>query len=202
MLRCESGTALKGIGKQAIDPANKIAYFFQFVLPTIEDHWLRDSIALTYLESMYDWFCEFEDFGCGHLAFAVLAGIRVCDVEVFFPQTGDRFWVNRVEMERALQQRGWEFKKTPNRWPNIGLCFVHWYGPWTNRGYAHGILKRTHWVAVLGDYVFDANWRAWLPKENWEDIVVAELVQSHNHAQGWMPLTGYELCLAGVNNPA
>jgi hypothetical protein len=202
MLTFEPTAEVNGTRTQAAQRANKIGYFFQYVLPAIENHWLRDSIASTHLECMDDSLDEFEALGCGHLAFAALAGIRVREVEIFFPQSGDRVWVNRIEMERALRQFGWQFKKTASRWPNIGLCLIHWYGPWTSRGYAHGILQRTHWVAVLGNYVFDANWHGWLPKENWEDVVVAELLQNQDKAQGWIPLTGYELCVSGMDKAA
>jgi hypothetical protein len=202
MLNCEPNESLNRSSARPAVAENKLAHFLQCVLPVIEDHWLRHSLALTHLESMYDSPTQFDEIGCGPLAFAAIAGIPVEELHTFFPEIADRSWINRTEMERALQGFGWEFMKIASRWPNLGLCFIHWCGPWTDRGYAHGVLQRTHWVAVVGDYVFDVNWRGWLPKENWEDVVVPELLQSHGRARGWTPLTGYELCIRGENQAA
>jgi hypothetical protein len=195
MPRCERTGSLKSSCARPAAAASKLAYFLQCVLPVIEDNWLRHTLALTHLESMYDSPTECDTIGCGPLAFAAIAGIPVHELHTFFPKIADRPWINRTEMERALLGFGWEFMKVASGWPSLGLCFIHWSGPWTDRGYAHGVLQRTHWVAVVGDYVFDVNWRGWLPKENWEDVVVPELLQNHNRACGWTPLTGYELCI-------
>lgn len=97
-------------------------------------------------------------------------------------------------MERALRSFGLQFKRCPNKWPKFGLCFVHWSGPWSNK-HPSEILRRTHWVAVVEDYVFDVNWAGWLPKQNWEEIIVEELLDRHALAHGWEPLTAYEIAL-------
>lgn len=171
----------------------KLRHFFDSVLPVIADHWLRHSIAMTYLDSMYDSAADLDDMGCGPVAFAAICGIPSTEIPAYFPGFPGRAWTNRLQMERAIEGFGWNFAKATNTWPKVGFCFIHWCGPWTDRGYAHGVLERTHWVAVIGDYVFDVNWRAWLPKENWEDVVVPELLRTHRSAHGWIPLTAYEL---------
>lgn len=175
--------------------AIKLNYFFDAVKPAIADHWLCDSIALTYLESMGHADVEFDGVSCGPTAFAAIAGIPLKEITAYFPELECAPWINRTRMERALDCFGWQFTKVENAWPRLGLCFIHWCGPWTDRGYAHGILQRTHWVAVIGDYVFDVNWRGWLPRENWEDAVIPELLQNHCAARGWKPLTAYELTI-------
>lgn len=175
--------------------AARWSYFLNKVRPSISDHWLCHSIALTYLESLDALNNQISEVGCGPTAFAAMAGIPVDELLGYFPDMGDLPWTNRKRMEQALQSFGWSFTKTQDEWPKLGLCLIHWCGPWTDRGYAHGILQRTHWVAVVADYVFDTNWRGWLPKENWEDAVVSELLQAHETAYGWKPLTCYELAV-------
>ena len=170
-----------------------LGYFVNTVRPAIADHWRRDSIALDYLESLDAAADASDDVGCGPTAFAAIAGISIDETTALFSR--DSLWTNRTRMERALHAFGWDFIKLDHAWPEMGLCLIHWCGPWTERGYAHAILQRTHWVAVIADYVFDVNWCGWLPRQNWEDAVVAELL-SNCAARAWIPLTGYELRLA------
>jgi hypothetical protein len=175
--------------------AARWSYFLNTVRPAISDHWLCHSIALTYLDSVDAANDEIEGPGCGPIAFAAIAGIPVKELVGYFPDMGQLPWTNRKRMEQALHSFGWNFTKLQDAWPKVGLCLIHWCGPWTDRGYAHGILQRTHWVAVVAEYVFDTNWRGWLPRENWEDAVVPELLHAHGAAYGWKPLTCYELAV-------
>jgi hypothetical protein len=198
MLQCDRGAPAASGSSPPLHAAAKLAYFFDYVLPVLSDHWLRHSIATTYLESMYGSQLDEENVGCGPVAFAALCGVSVADLPMYFPRSPDRAWTNRSQMEQAIENFGWSFIKVSSGWPKLGLCFIHWSGPWTERGYAHAILQRTHWIAVIEDYVFDVNWRGWLPKENWEDVVVPDLLQCQRNACGWMPMTSYELQI----NPA
>lgn len=164
MVECDRG-GLKASGSPPSSFATaKLAHFFECVLPVVSDHWLRHSIALTYLESMYDSQAHEESVGCGPQAFAALFGISPSELPTYFPGSAERAWTNRTQMERAIEGFGWSFIKVSSGWPKVGLCFIHWCGPWTDRGYAHAVLQRTHWIAVIGDYVFDVNWRGWLQR--------------------------------------
>lgn len=185
-LACEENDSASAVA------ARKLTHFFDFVKPTIADHWRCHSIALGYLESLGTCDSVPDDVSCGPTAFAAIAGITITEAASFFPF--DTPWTNRSRMEQALKAFGWRFTKLNETWPRLGLCLIHWRGPWTDRGYAHSILQRTHWVAVIGDYVFDVNWRGWLPKENWEDAVVAELLLN-SASRDWVPLTAYEIML-------
>jgi hypothetical protein len=187
MLTCEAS-------RVPAKTARQLGRFFDSVLPALQGQWLCHSHALTHLESLGDPLPDDCEIGCGPTAFAALGGVPLGELKAYFPELERRPWINRKEMECALQGFGWNFVKTDSSWPNLGLCFIHWCGPWTDRGYAHSILQRTHWVAVIGEYVFDINWRGWLPKENWEDVVVPDLLQNHSRANGWKPLTAYEVC--------
>lgn len=173
----------------------KWSYFLSTVKPAISDHWLCHSIALTYFESVSATLGEIDETGCGPGAFAAIAGIPREELKNYFPDQQEIPWTNRRRMEQALETIGWSFIKHDNSWPRVGLCLIHWCGPWTQRGYAHSILQHTHWVAVVAEYVFDVNWRGWLPKQNWEDIVVDELIRRHATAFDWKPLTCYELAI-------
>lgn len=165
--------------------------FFDYVLPALDEHCFRHSLAVSYLQTMYDE-PQLVDVGCGPTAFSALFGVQGDQLHGYFPEMRERPWVNRRDMEYALRERGCKYAKLDAGWPTIGFCLIHWRGPWTTRGYAHSILKRSHWVAVAGDYVFDINWRGWLPKENWEDVVIPELL-FNCAANGWQALSAYEL---------
>jgi hypothetical protein len=171
-----------------------LTHFCEKVVPSLSGNWMRHSLALDHLEAFYT--LRLEDdaaFGCGPAAFASIAGLPPEEVGQYFPSFEGRAWTNRRAMERALDSFGWRYSRVPGTWPQLGLCLVHWRGPWTKGGYPAAILLRTHWVAVVGEYVFDVNWRGWLPRENWEDLVVSDLIVQHNKADGWEPLTAYEI---------
>jgi hypothetical protein len=172
----------------------RLADFRTRVLPALSDNWLRHSLALSYLESLRKDDCaSWRTTACGPSAFAVLAGIAEDQMESYFPNSSSRSWTNRREMEHALHRCGMPFSRQGKAWPRLGLCLIHWKGPWTEAKFPAAVLQRTHWVAVVEDYVFDVNWRGWLPRENWEDVVVTELIRGHANAVGWQPLTAYEL---------
>ena len=169
-----------------------MSHFRAKLWPKLATAWLGAGFAVDYLASSVP-DIEHEDafgLGCGQLAFAAFVGISSAETRRFFP---DRKWTNRRDMEAALEEAGWQFEKRAGTWPRCGLCLVHWVGPWTTRNYAHAILQRTHWVAVIEDFVFDANWGGWLPKENWEEVVVETVLRHHTKASGWKPLSAYEV---------
>lgn len=172
--------------------SSRISHFRSELWPRLAGDWLGAGFAVDYLaSSMPDMHTkEAFDLGCGQLAFAAFVGISSAESKLYFP---NRKWTNRKDMESALQGAGWPFEKRTGAWPQCGLCLVHWVGPWTSRNYAPAILQHTHWVAVIEDFVFDANWGAWLPKQNWEEVVVETILRHHSKASGWKPLSAYEI---------
>ena len=96
-------------------------------------------------------------------------------------------------MERVLFEAGFDDVRKHTEWPTAGLCLIQFAGPWTGRGFAQAALAYTHWIAILGEYVFDINWSGWLPRENWESVVLDELLNCFPTATGWRVLTSYEL---------
>ncbi len=96
-------------------------------------------------------------------------------------------------MESAMTLVGAPFAKQHAHWPDAGLCLIQWTGPWSARPYRGSNLSQTHWVATACGFVFDVNWGSWLPKQNWEEVVLPELLLRRPSATGWEPLTAYEL---------
>jgi hypothetical protein len=161
----------------------------------IEQHWLRHSRALGWISTPSGVDRAVNDRGarCGPISFAAITGRDAEAALGFFPNIADRAWTTRTDMQRALREGGHQYDRRADVWPSHGLCMVQFTGPWTERGFAQAALQHTHWIAVLGEYVFDINWDGWLPRECWEDVVLAELLVFRPGATGWRVLTGFEL---------
>ena len=88
-------------------------------------------------------------------------------------------------MERASKAAGYSYECKREAWPTAGLCLIQFTGPWTERDFTQAALQHTHWIAVLGEYVFDINWNGWLPRANWEEVVLEELLMFCRSSTGW-----------------
>lgn len=157
--------------------------------------WLCHSRAVDALWRPASTIAELAELGvsCGPAAFAALARLGLEAAIDYFPDSAQRAWTNRTMMRRALRAIGFDFAHTSGMWPHIGLCLLHFTGPWTRRGYPAAVLQHTHWVAVYGEYVFDINWNGWLPRTNWEEVVIEDLLSQRIRADGWMVMTAYEV---------
>jgi hypothetical protein len=160
-----------------------------------EQHWLRHVWALErlgYIPSLSE---AIRDLGatCGPVAFAAISRKSLPEAVRCFTSFVPRGWTTRTDMERALLKAELPYTRLPHFWPETGLCLIQFTGPWTKRQFAQAALKHTHWVAVLGQYVFDVNWGGWLPQANWQDVVLCEILASRADADGWQVLTGYEM---------
>lgn len=171
---------------------SRISHFRSEMWPNLSGDWLGAGFAVDYLASSVPDMADAatDGLGCGQLAFAAFMGLSSTETRRYFP---DRKWTNRRDMESALREAGWQYEKRVGTWPQCGLCLIHWTGPWTARNYAPAILQRTHWIAVIEDFVFDCNWGGWLPKESWEDVVVDTVLRHHSKASGWTPLSAFEI---------
>lgn len=157
--------------------------------------WLRHSLEMDRLwrPALSDTELYEQRVSCGHLAFAALARLPWEAALLFFPEVSEKPWINRKTMERALRTIGYDYVRSPAQWPSIGLCLLHFTGPWTRRGYPAAVLQNTHWIAVHEEYVFDVNWNGWLPRQNWEEVVLEELLTRRLMADGWVVMTSYEI---------
>jgi hypothetical protein len=158
-------------------------------------HWLRHSFAVSWLGRPEGLDTVINDgiATCGPISFSAITGCSAREALLFFPHVRERPWTNRTQMERALFEAGFDHECKHMKWPTTGLCLIQITGPWTERRFEQAALKHTHWVAVLGEYVFDINWGGWLPRKNWEEIVMDELLMYSPGASGWRVHTSYEL---------
>ena len=158
-------------------------------------HWMRHSIAIGNLWSPSDTEnnCKQFEESCGLMAFAATTGMTMSNALQLFPQSTNKKWINRKEMCVALERVGFRYAKIDDgQWPRIGLSLIHFIGPWTDTGYPAAILQHSHWVGVIGEYIFDVNWLGWLPRTNWSEIVAEQLVKARPNAHGWSLLSSYE----------
>jgi hypothetical protein len=160
-----------------------------------QGHWLRHARALEWLKPPVglDDTVQETKVTCGPVSFAAITGMTLPEATSCFSSIEVRSWTTRTDMERALLKAQLSYTCQAGVWPHTGLCLIQFTGPWTRRQFAQAALKHTHWIAVLGEYIFDINWSGWLPRRNWEDVVLWELLASRSAADGWRVLTGYEM---------
>lgn len=161
---------------------------------TDDSEWLRHSLVLDTLWQPTESSMDHSRYAtCGTMSFAAAARLKLDVAARYFPEIDAKPWINRTMMEKALRASGRQFDRRGTDWPDYGLCLVHFVGPWTQRAYPTAMLPHTHWIAVDRDYVFDVNWNGWLPRWNWEDVVLDELLASRPRATGWQIMTSYEI---------
>ncbi|MFO1486405.1 MAG: hypothetical protein U1F71_23785 [Verrucomicrobiaceae bacterium] len=169
------------------------------VLPALDDHWLRDSLAVLFLEQNL----EPQDNtrstkACGPASLAAFVGSARIEGLAHVNARDLCDWMNRRDMEASLRALGLEFTKRAETLPRFGISMIQWQGPWSRHAYRGSDLTHTHWIAVAENYVFDVIWGSWLPKSVWQDVVMEDLLR-HKGAYGWKPLTSYEFGLASFS---
>jgi hypothetical protein len=124
---------------------------------------------------------------CGPCALAAIMRRPVMAVEQFFPEFPG--YTNGKTMLRALELAGlsstMEIKGAA--WPEHGLCWIGFKGPWSVMGF-HIRIKYSHWVAVRtiagSTVVWDVNVNAWAHKSVWERAVLPQLLERYKKATG------------------
>jgi len=143
-----------------------------------------------------EWRCT-----CGPAATAAILGISCAEVRSLFPGHKERGgWANPTHVRKALEAAPVKFRVRPGVWPSRGLAFVQIEGPWCDPGVPVGAAyKRTHWVACLGDLVWDINDGCWRLREAWECTTLQRILLHHGaKATGWRVRTGIEVSDAGA----
>tara|TARA_R110002049_G_scaffold284015_1_gene464538 strand:+ start:814 stop:1350 length:537 start_codon:yes stop_codon:yes gene_type:complete len=167
------------------------------VLPALDDHWLRDSLAVLFLEQHLQLFDNTTiTKSCGPASLAAFVGAARVESLEHLAAKGLCSWMNRRNMESTLRELGLPFTKHGETLPGLGIAMIQWQGPWSKNAYRGSELSHTHWIAVAENYVFDVMWGRWLPKSVWQEVIVDDLLRQKG-AHGWKPLTGYEFVLAG-----
>lgn len=144
-------------------------------------------------------------FNCGPGALCAVLGVTPDELR---PNLGDfeqKGYTNPSLMASVLRRYGVRFRQTyrsdrPGRCRlEFGLVRVQWDGSWTQPGVPMAArYRRTHWIAVAGDEVFDVNAMCvggWISRDEWESKLVPwlirEVVPGGNGE--WWPTHGWEL---------
>ena len=122
---------------------------------------------------------------CGPAALAAIAKRNVQAIRGVVSAVGfeKRQYMNPTHMQAALKLMSIPFASS-RAWPNRGLVFIQWGGPWLKPGVPIGAAYRhTHWIAVDGMYVFDVNashLRKWITRDSWGTVSgLAEWIMKH-----------------------
>jgi hypothetical protein len=129
---------------------------------------------------------------CGPAALAAVLGVDVSDVMGAFPQFPDRTYTNASDMGRALEHEGYSFEVQKHALPKKGVSLIQFVGSWGDASSSNSsALKRTHWIAVDRDLVFDLNWGSWLTLRAWEFGVLPMFQLVEPGIMSWEPRLSY-----------
>ncbi len=175
--------------------------FQSFVLPALDDHWLRDSLAVLYLEQGLPGLPPSDSMvACGPAALSAFFGLSAVMRLSRLHKRGAAGWLNRRDMEASLRELGLHFVRRDDKLPKCGLAIIQWEGPWSKRSFRGSNLAHSHWIAVVDGYVFDVMWGGWLPHDAWQDMVVEDIMM-RREVQGWSVMSSYELSLHVLPDP-
>lgn len=126
--------------------------------------------ALLQLYAPYDVEQAFMLFGatCGPCAFAAFLRREVLEIRDFFPSFPERQFTNLPMMTRALDAAGLAWERVAD-WPKQGMALICGPEKYHSR----------HWIAVVGEFVYEVSLDTWLPRSVWERDFVPELARHH-----------------------
>ena len=136
---------------------------------------------------------------CGPASFAAVTGMLITDIIRFFPQFPHSPHTNIPQMRAALDGCGITSIGPEAKWPRDGLCLLQMTGPWTRGSWSHSACCHRHWIAVRNDFVYDVNVNAWMPRTEWENIVMSAITAANRRATGWYLLKALELVVQQVS---
>lgn len=89
-------------------------------------------------------------------------------------------------MRRALLSFGRGHTLYLDGFPKSGFVLLQFCGPWGDASYeSAAALKRTHWVAIRNELIYDINWGSWIPIFAWETIVYPMFRMYEPRITGW-----------------
>ena len=131
---------------------------------------------------------------CGPASFAAVTGDRVCLIMQYFLHFEHSKWTNLTQMRQAFRMAGHDYCLLKRRLPTVGVALVQWMGPWTERDFfARNSLPYTHWVGVIGDWIFENSLENWVSLSEWSAWAQSECVKSIPTATHWAVKYGVEL---------
>ncbi len=176
---------------------------FEYIGPLPSDTPIAERRSTLYAPQDVDYAHEAWGANCGPCALAALVGVPVDAVREYFPGFPDRPHTNPTIMREAIARAGVREREVllrgPRDFPLHGLAFIQWEGPWTQPGVpARAAYRYTHWIAVHGDDVYDANFDGWCSRANWEATVVPVITRDIKRATGgWFVRMRFELVPVG-----
>lgn len=155
-----------------------------------------------------DWF-----FNCGPAALCAVLDKTPDEIRPHLLDFEAKGHTNPTLMTDILRGLGVRYRQVyrsdvPAPMPAIqyGLVRVQWGGPWTRPGVPMRVrYRRTHWVAVAGDKVFDINAMCvggWIPAAEWSTHLVPWLIREccPKGDGTWWPTHGHEIGSGGATD--
>lgn len=147
-------------------------------------------------------------FNCGPGSICGIAGLTPDQVKPVMALLGfmDKGYTNPTLMYAALTALGIDYRVAQRSDDpagvikiDYGLVRIQWSGPWTKAGVPiRARYRKTHWIAVSGDYYFDINAvviGGWIDRAVWSKRLVPWLLeQCHPTSDGkWWPTHQLEM---------
>ena len=131
---------------------------------------------------------------CGPCTFGAITQREVCRVMQYFPQFPACRWTNLTQMLRSFAGAGYGTRVRKCELPRHGVALVQLMGPWTAKDFfSRWSLVHTHWVGVVGEWIFDHNACCWQTLAEWSEKTAVELIAEVPRATGWRVKYGVEV---------
>ena len=131
---------------------------------------------------------------CGPASFAAFMETEVCRVISYFPHFEYSNWTNLTQMLRAVKMAGFNAEVHRRGLPAHGLALIQWLGPWTERDFfSPWSLSFTHWVTVVGPWMFDYTAKGWQRLDEWSKDLARQYISHVPRATGWAVKYGIEV---------
>lgn len=128
----------------------------------------------------------FEEWGanCGPAAMAAICGMQLSEIRKHMPNFPG--YTTPSIVLQTLRSAGLKCDYGVERqWPLRGLVCIQFGGPWMEKG-AHWAepYKRTHYIGVMYDAVYDVNCDGWGTRAEWEAEIAPWLGGFHKKWDG------------------
>lgn len=121
---------------------------------------------------------ELWNANCGPCALAAILERTLADTRPLLGNFEQRGYMNITDVNNALKSAGVPYQGRLKSRPTYGLVFIQWGGHENKPAIVQ--YKFTHWIAVAGDTVFEANAPELISWSEWS-LVMPALAQD----EGW-----------------
>lgn len=131
---------------------------------------------------------------CGPCSLAAILNLPVNKVRKLLDGFEARHYANPTHLKAALDRAGVKYKAIGPSLPRYGLAFIQWGGHQAKPVKVQ--YRFTHWIAISGDIVFEANAPHLTTFESWKEIM-PEAIKEEGHGDGTFTVrAGIEIALA------